>query len=113
MSFFRFLQAIYRTTTVGPMAWDAASGAHAQKPHELVIATTGGAFKQQMRQHLFDPFTRAERIPVVTVSTSPADMRSKDVTRSGSPDHSATPRGLSVFPGKGRGENHEVLRNQP
>lgn len=114
MSFSRFLQAFCRTTAVGLLAWGAASGAHAQETRELVIATTGGALEQKMRQHFFDPFTRATGIRVVTVSTSPADMRSNDVIRSGSPDHSATPTGLSAFPGKGEekttkccGTNHE------
>lgn len=77
MSFSGFHQSIYRIAVFGLMALGAASGAHAQTPRELVIATTGGAYEQQLRQQFFDPFTRATGIRVVTVSTSPADVNAR------------------------------------
>lgn len=50
---------------IGPTAAMAAE--------RLVIATTGGTWEKQMREHFFDPFTKATGIEVVTVSGSASD----------------------------------------
>lgn len=54
--------------TLGPVA--AATG-------QVVIATTGGAYEQALREAWFDPFTRETGITVVTVAGSNAQMRAK------------------------------------
>jgi mannopine transport system substrate-binding protein len=48
----------------------AASGAKAQPRGELVIATTGGVWEQQMRQYFFAPFEKETGIKVITISGS-------------------------------------------
>jgi len=45
----------------------------ARAEEQLVIATTGGTWEQQMREYFFDPFTAETGIKVITVSGSDSD----------------------------------------
>ncbi len=56
-------------------------GASAQGALEdsVVIRTTGGAFEAALKQHFFDPFSKASGTRVVTVATSYGDMVAKTV----------------------------------
>ncbi len=62
-----------------------AAPAHAQERQELIIATTGGIWEKQVRQHFFDPFEKATGIRVVSVSASGADQiaRTKAMVEAG------------------------------
>ncbi len=51
------------------------AGALAQE--QVVIATTGGAYEEALREAWFDPFTEQTGIEVVTVAATGAEMRAK------------------------------------
>ena len=55
------------------LALTLASPAPAQD-RQVVIATTGGTYEQQMREFIYEPFTRETGIRVVPVSGSGADQ---------------------------------------
>lgn len=54
-----------------------AAGPAAAQDRQVVIATTGGAYEQAMREAWFDPFTRDTGIRVVTVSASGGESRAR------------------------------------
>ena len=48
----------------------------------VVVRTTGGSFEQALKQHFFDPFTKATGTKVVPVATSYGDMVAKTAAMS-------------------------------
>ena len=57
--------------------------ARAQKLEDtVVVRTTGGAFEKALKQHFFDPFTKAMGTRVVPVATSYGDMVAKTAAMS-------------------------------
>ncbi|WP_117194046.1 ABC transporter substrate-binding protein [Rhizobium terrae] len=55
------------------IALSVASATPSMADQQIVIATTGGTWERQMREHFFDPFTKETGIKIVTVSGTGAE----------------------------------------
>ncbi len=55
------------------LAFSIAAANPSFADQQIVIATTGGTWERQMREHFFDPFTKETGIKVVTVSGTGAE----------------------------------------
>lgn len=55
------------------LAFTIAAAQPSFADEQIVIATTGGTWERQMREHFFDPFTKETGIKVVTVSGTGAE----------------------------------------
>ena len=66
----RLLRSVFATLCL-------VAGNGAVAADQVVIATTGGAYEQALREAWFDPFTKETGITVVTVAGSNTQMRTK------------------------------------